>query len=95
MTKQLAEAVSPAPTDQETLAALYQKTLRQFNLVGSLITTREPATAQKLIKAKNEINVSCLDQKKNSLWVLKAGGPAGVFGEHLVTGFIGWPAALQ
>lgn len=75
VTKQLAEGVSAAPADQESLATLYQKTLHQFDLVASLITTREAATAQQLVKARNEINAWCLAQKKSHYERLKPGDP--------------------
>ena len=69
--KQLADNLSLNPDDEAVLNTLYQKTLLQFDLATGFITTRESIAAQKIIKAKDEINGWCLAQKKTHYERLK------------------------
>lgn len=73
VTKQLAEHVSLNPADETVLDNLHQKTLLQFDLAASFITAREPATAQKLVTAREEINAWCHDQRRIHYERLKPG----------------------
>jgi phosphate:Na+ symporter len=78
VTKQMAENVVLYPDDETTLNHLYQKTLLQFDLAASFITMREPATAQKVFAARDEINEWCLAQKKTHYERLKPGDRQGL-----------------
>lgn len=62
--KQLEEDFPQADDDKEILENLYHRTLRQFDLVTSLVTTRDASTAQQLLQAKDDLNRWCLLQKK-------------------------------
>jgi phosphate:Na+ symporter len=71
--KGVTEGFAPDPTDEAALDGLYQRTLRQFDLVASLVTTRETATAHELIKARDEINTWCVAQRRSHYERLKPG----------------------
>jgi phosphate:Na+ symporter len=71
--KELADGFSLNPEDEVTLVYLYQRTMLQYDVVVSFITTREAAAAQAIIEAEDEINEWCLLQKKNHYERLKPG----------------------
>jgi phosphate:Na+ symporter len=78
--KELAEKLSLDPADEAALEKIYQRTLLQFDLAASFITTRESATAQKVIAAREEINAWCLAQKKIHYGRLKPGDKEALAG---------------
>jgi len=71
VTKQLTENIVLNPDEEGVLNQLYQKTLLQFDLAASFITTRDPVTAQKVIDARVEMNEWCLTQRKTHYECLK------------------------
>jgi phosphate:Na+ symporter len=78
VTKQTAERVVINPDDEAALNNLYQKTLLQFDVATSFMTMREPATAQKVLNARDEINDWCLTQKRTHYERLKPGDRQGL-----------------
>jgi phosphate:Na+ symporter len=78
VTKQTAQNLVLNPDDEAALNNLYQKTLLQFDLAISFMTMREPATAQKVLNARDEINEWCLAQKKSHYERLKPGDRQGL-----------------
>lgn len=78
VTKQLAENVALNADDEAALNQLYQKTLLQFDLATSFMTTREPGTAQKVLGTRDEINEWCLIQKRAHYERLKPGDLQGL-----------------
>ncbi|HLX70629.1 MAG TPA: hypothetical protein VKV04_13465, partial [Verrucomicrobiae bacterium] len=73
VSKQLTERLTFDPADETALGDVYQRTLRQFDLVASLMTGRAATTAQQLIKGNDEIIAVCLAQKKIHYERLKPG----------------------
>ncbi|HEY1786617.1 MAG TPA: Na/Pi symporter [Verrucomicrobiae bacterium] len=78
VTKQTSEHLVLSPDDEAALNNLYQKTLLQFDLAASFMTMREPATAQKVLKARDDINEWCLTQKRTHYERLKPGDRHGL-----------------
>lgn len=78
ISKQLAERLSFDPVDETALHDVYQRTLRQFDLMASLMTAREPLAAQQLIKGNDEITVLCAAQKKIHYERLKPGSDSAL-----------------
>ncbi|HUA64878.1 MAG TPA: Na/Pi symporter [Alphaproteobacteria bacterium] len=78
--KELVESFSLNPEDEAALNSLNQKTLLQFDLAVGFVTARETIAAQKLVKAKDEINAWCLAQKKIHYERLKPGDTRAISG---------------
>lgn len=109
--KQVAGNLVLSPDDNSALDHVYQRTLHQFDLAASFMTTREPSTAQKVMDARNEINEWCLTQKRTQYERLKPGDRRGLsnslcfldlldglrrIGNHLSTAASGFaPAAAR
>ena len=73
LSKQLIERLTFDAADEAALGDVYQRTLRQFDLVASLMTGRASNTAQQLIKGNEEIIALCVAQKKIHYERLKPG----------------------
>jgi len=56
--------VSFDSADMEILIKLYQNTMLRFDLVTGLLTSREPATAERIANAMEEMDDWCLSEKK-------------------------------
>jgi phosphate:Na+ symporter len=76
--KQLSEHLVLNSEDEAVLNQLYKKTLLEFDLVASFMTTREYSAAQKVIDARDEINDWCMIQKKSHYGRLKPGDRHGL-----------------
>lgn len=71
--KQMTDNFVLSAEDETVLVNLYQKTLLQFDFAASFITARESSTAEKVIRARDEINDWCLLQKRSHYERLKPG----------------------
>lgn len=72
MLRQVADGISLSSDDMGILTKLYEKTILRFDLMIGLVTTREPATAERILNATDELDAWCSDEKKLHYMRLKS-----------------------